>query len=79
MEWRDLTLLVGSNCYGLWGDQTDSGKWDCSIVSEMAVEWHSCGGFYYPNAFKYHDEHRPEAEKIWKRYLRLIERMGPLS
>ena len=73
MEWRDLTVLVGSNFYGLWIDQTDQEKWVCSIVSEMAVEWHSCGGFHYPNASKYHDEHGLEAERIWERYLQLTE------
>ena len=73
MEWRELLLLVGSNFYGLWTEQTDQERWICMIVSEMAVEWHSCGGFHYPNASRYHDEQGLEAERIWERYLQLIE------
>ena len=73
MEWGDLTLLVGSNFYGLWTDRTGQERWICEIVSDMAVEWHVCGGFRYPNASVFHDEHGLEAERIWVRYLQLIE------
>ena len=73
MEWGDLTLLVGSNFYGLWTDRTDQERWICEIVSDMAVEWHACGGFRYPNASVLHDKHGLEAERIWERYLWLVE------
>ena len=73
MEWGDLTLLVGSNFYGLWTDRTGQERWICEILSDMAVEWHACGGFRYPNASVFHDEHGLEAERIWARYLQLIE------
>ena len=72
MEWGDLTLLVGSNFYGLWTKRTDQERWICEIVSDMAVDWHACGGFYYSNASIFHDEPCLEAERIWERYLQLI-------
>ena len=72
MEWGDLVLLAGSNFYGLWTDQTDQERWICAIVSDMAVDWHACGAFRYPNASVFHDEHGLEAERIWERYSKLI-------
>ena len=73
MEWKDLMLLVGSNFYGLWSQQTDQERWICSIVSRMAVEWHEHGGFHYLNASIHGDEPSLKAERIWARYLKLID------
>ena len=73
MEWKELMLLIGSNFYGLWSQQTDQERWICSIVSRMAVEWHECGGFHYPNASIHGDEPSLKAERIWARYLKLID------
>ena len=73
MEWGDLTLLVGSNFYGLWTKRTDQEGWVCEFVSDMAVEWHARGGFRYTNASIFHDEHGLEAERIWDRYVWLVE------
>ena len=73
MEWRDLILLVGSSFYGLWTDRTDEERWICEIIADMAVEWRACGGYRYPNASVFHDEHGLEAERIWDSYLWLVE------
>ncbi len=75
MEWKDLCLLVGTNFYGLWTEQTDRERWIWTIVSKMMSEWHACGGFFYPNASNYHNENSFEAERIWERYLQLIDQV----